>query len=60
MPYKIIKNVIIFKKQGGGYVSSAPRSGYASGQGYSDGLKLSFHILARKKLIKLKIGGIQP
>jgi hypothetical protein len=59
MPYKIIKNVIIFKKQGG-YVLSAQRSGYASGQGYSGGLKLSFHILARKKLIKLKIGGIQP
>ena len=59
MPYKIIKNVIIFKKQGG-YVSSTQRSGYASGQGYSGGLKLSFHILARKKLFKLKIGGIQP
>lgn len=47
MPYKIIKNVIIFKR---------PHSGSAN----SGGFKVSFHILDAKKLIKLKIGGIQP
>ncbi|MHB1546629.1 MAG: hypothetical protein ACYCSB_09335 [bacterium] len=59
MPYKIIKNVLIFKRRRGS-ASSASGSGYASGWGYSGGLELSFHILARKKFIKLKIGGIQP
>ncbi|MDA8158814.1 MAG: hypothetical protein M0034_06490 [Deltaproteobacteria bacterium] len=47
MPYKIIKDVIIFKRKDGG-------------SAYSGGLKVSFHILKGKKLIKLKIGGIQP
>ena len=47
MPYKIIKNVIIFKRKDGG-------------SAYSGGLKVSFHILKGKKLVKLKIGGIQP
>ena len=47
MPYKIIKNVIIFKLKDGG-------------SAYPGGLKVSFHILKEKKLIKLKIGGIQP
>ncbi len=56
MPYKIIKNVIIFKKEdergsGGGY--SAQSSGYTN-------MRLSFHILYGKRLIKLKINGINP
>lgn len=57
MPYKIIKNVIIFKKggksgsNGGGY--SAQSSGYTN-------MRLSFHILYGKRLIKLKINGINP
>ncbi len=47
MPYKIIKNVIIFKRR-------RERSFY------SGNLKLSFHVIVRKKLVKLKIGGIRP
>ena len=56
MPYKIIKNVIIFKKRddgsnGGSY--KAQSSGYAP-------MRLSFHIIYRKRLLKLKINRIKP
>ncbi len=44
MPYKIIKNVLIFKK--------------SKITGRSNNLKISFHILIGGKLIKLKINGI--
>ena len=56
MLYKIIKNIIIFKKEdergsGGGY--PAQSSGYAN-------MRLSFHILYGDRLIKLNISGINP
>jgi hypothetical protein len=49
MPYKIIRNVLIFKKTG--HINKGEE--YGSGN-----LKVSFHIISGKRLIKLKIGGI--
>ncbi|MHB8232588.1 MAG: hypothetical protein ACYDDB_06780 [bacterium] len=42
MPYKIIKNVIVFKRQE---------------LGAGDNMKLSFHLLIGKKLVRLKVNG---
>ncbi len=55
MPYKIARNVLIFKKSKTVHIDGA-----ANTAKYGDGgnLEISFHILKGKKLIKLKICGI--
>ena len=57
MPYKIIKNVIIFKKESSGASNGAGHSDQSSG---CTNMSLSFHIIYGKRLIKLKINGINP
>ena len=57
MPYKIIKNVIIFKK---GDESGSNGGIYSAESSGGTNMRLSFHIIYRKRLIKLKINGINP
>ncbi|MGC8554916.1 MAG: hypothetical protein ACP5NA_05455 [Candidatus Acidulodesulfobacterium sp.] len=59
MPYKIIKNVIIFKKEGNRNNGSGGGE-YSTGSSGCGNMRLSFHIIYRKRLIKLKINGINP
>ena len=57
MPYKIIKNVIVFKK---GDDSGSKGGRYSAQSSGCTNMRLSFHIIYRKRLIKLKINGINP
>ncbi len=55
MPYKIVRNVLIFKKSKAVHIDAEADTAKYGGGG---NLEISFHILKDKKLIKLKICGI--